>query len=278
MHVRRWVAALVLLSLTVGTPTEGRPCGIDLGRYVPAGPVVAVKGVSDNLSGITWSAKHQQLFAVINSPTRLLALKPDGTVARTVTLTGFHDTEAVSYIGGDRFWVLEEQRGRIIRIEVTADTTSITLDPKKHCIWVLDHIGHNDGLEALAVGRTGREVFAFKEKRVRRVYHADLPACASTNVPKTREVVYDIPWNAEGARWSSMKDLAGAHYDRRTGNLLVVSDDSARLVECTRRGKILSTFDLKGLCDQAEGVTMDERGVITVCGEPNQLLRLVPRR
>lgn len=281
MRPVRVIGLLALIGLCTLTPLrsgESGACTIDLSRYVAAGPVARIKGIPDNLSGITWSVPTRRLVCVLNNPTRLLVLAPDGAIAQTVALTGFHDTEAIAHIGGNRFWVLEEQNGRVIRIELGPDVTEIKLDPSSLCTWVLDHIGHNKGLEALAVGRTGREIFAFKERDVRRAYHAWLPACDGEPPPKTREVVFDIPWNAESPAWTRLGDLAGAHFDRRTGHLLVLSEQSKRIAECTRQGHIVSTFELGTLMKQPEGITMDDAGAIYVCGEPDELLKLVPAR
>jgi hypothetical protein len=73
---------------------------------------------------------------------------------------------------------------------------------------------------------------------------------------------------------ASLSDIASvAAIDALAGapaedNLLILSLDSRRLVETTRTGTILSSFDLAGVTTQAiEGVTIDENGIIYLVAE-----------
>ena len=75
-----------------------------------------------------------------------------------------------------------------------------------------------------------------------------------------------------------MSDVSDIFYDDRTGHLLVLSDESKSVVECTVEGKEISRLSLKagsaGLKDtigQPEGITMDDEGNLFICSEPNVL-------
>ena len=76
-----------------------------------------------------------------------------------------------------------------------------------------------------------------------------------------------------------MSDLAGIYYDTKTGHLLILSDESKCVVECTVDGKkMVSRMFLKegsaGLTrtlKQPEGITMDDSGNLYICSEPNVL-------
>jgi hypothetical protein len=59
-------------------------------------------------------------------------------------------------------------------------------------------------------------------------------------------------------------------------NLLVYSQESARLMEVDRAGNILGSFDFSGLTSTAEGVTIDADGIIYIVDEGPTLYTLVP--
>ena len=73
-----------------------------------------------------------------------------------------------------------------------------------------------------------------------------------------------------------MRDLSSLQYDARTGHLLALSDDSRLLVEMDTQGEPVSSLSLVGgqqglkeSVPQAEGIAMDEQGVIYLISEPN---------
>jgi uncharacterized protein YjiK len=74
------------------------------------------------------------------------------------------------------------------------------------------------------------------------------------------------------------------YFDHRTGNLLILSDESSRAVELREKGEATSQLDLSsdlpGLRPsptQVEGITMDERRNIYICGEPSEFYVFSPR-
>ena len=77
-----------------------------------------------------------------------------------------------------------------------------------------------------------------------------------------------------------VRDLSDLEYDKRTGHLLALSDESKLLLELGLDGKPISTLSLKkgqhGLTrsvPQAEGVAMDDKGTVYVVSEPNLFYR-----
>ena len=58
--------------------------------------------------------------------------------------------------------------------------------------------------------------------------------------------------------------------------LLLFSHESKRLLHTTRAGQILGMFDFSAISDSAEGVTIDENGVIYVTDETPNIYVLEP--
>jgi hypothetical protein len=59
-------------------------------------------------------------------------------------------------------------------------------------------------------------------------------------------------------------------------HLLIFSQESSRLLEVSRSGAVLSSFDFSALASDAEGVTIDADGVIYVVGETPAMYVLTP--
>lgn len=59
-------------------------------------------------------------------------------------------------------------------------------------------------------------------------------------------------------------------------NLLIYSQESRLLMEVTRAGSILSSFDFSLIANDAEGVTIDAAGNIYVVGETPEMYVLTP--
>ncbi|MEQ8662556.1 MAG: SdiA-regulated domain-containing protein [Gammaproteobacteria bacterium] len=68
--------------------------------------------------------------------------------------------------------------------------------------------------------------------------------------------------------------VAGLAGSADADNLLILSQESRRLVETDRSGNVLSSFDFFLLADQAEGVTIDFDGNICLVDENGDLPRL----
>jgi len=73
-----------------------------------------------------------------------------------------------------------------------------------------------------------------------------------------------------------VRDLSSLQYDERSGHLLALSDESRLILELAVDGRPLSTMSLskgrQGLqktVPQAEGIAMDDDGVLYLVSEPN---------
>ena len=247
------------------TETEPKPTG--LSAYKVAVARKSIAGVFEDVSGITYSKETKTLFAVRNKNCIVIEMDLEGNMKRKIGLTGFDDTEGIAWIGGNRFAVVEERRRKIVVVEIGPDTVEVRYENSKK--YPVANPGRNDGLEGIAYDSVKKRFFVVKEKTPRKIYEIVLPAD-----PAARAAISE-PWDLQ-ANSMGMLDAAGTYYDSRTGHLLIVSDESKCLVECTTSGKEVSRVRLGpgriGLGHEIgppEGVTLDDFGNIYGVGEPN---------
>jgi uncharacterized protein YjiK len=72
---------------------------------------------------------------------------------------------------------------------------------------------------------------------------------------------------------STVESLAGTP---DADNLLIYSQESSRLLEVTRGGSIASSYSFFGVSDTAEGVAIDDDGIIYIVDETPMLYVLSP--
>jgi len=242
---------------------------VGLGSYkLKTGPV-EIAGVMDDASGVTFNPDSGTLFAVLNDPTHVYELGPDGATKRVIDLDGFEDTEGITYLGAGQFAVVEERRRNLCLFGIDADTRTvkyaealkINVDPEP---------AQNMGLEGVAFDDVNGLFYIVKEKNPRRIYRLPLPKEGET-APSPTE-----PWDIEenGFGFSDLSDL---WVDANTGHLLILSDESKCIVECTTEGKEVARLPLQsgsaGLKEnitQPEGITMDAKGNLYIIAEPNR--------
>jgi uncharacterized protein YjiK len=237
------------------------------GYRLVLGPV-EVAGVKADLSGITYSAQTDTLFAIQTVPTIIVELDKSGNVIRVIDLDGFEDTEDVAWVKGDRFAILEERRRTLVLVNIRSDTKVIDRSDTDPIL--IDAIkSGNQGPEGLGYDPTGSRFFIVKQKQPQQLYQVLFP----TGLDGSH--VISTPWSI-GDSLAGMIALSGVFYDTKTGHLLVLSQASSRLVEFSIDGKEITHLSFQaghaGLTEtipQAEGVTMDGDGSIYICSEPN---------
>lgn len=230
-----------------------------------------VDGIRKNLSGLTWNRDTKTLFAAINKPPALAELSVDGALLRTIPLVGFHDTEAVEYIGDGRFVVAEERNHRLTFVTVDAETRELRAEREGPRITLHPDGTENVGLEGLAWDAATGTLYAAKERDPMRVY-------AISGFPPASGAAADIVVNprVELARDVSVADISSLDFDAEFGHLLVLSDESACVVEIDPAGRPVGRLSLTAAAGlsapvpQAEGMALDDDGTLYVVSEPNR--------
>ena len=243
--------------------------------------------VTENLSGVTFSSNTGSLFTVINSiggsnlNTAVVELATDGTVQRSISLTGFEDTEGIVHLGGDRFGIIEERRRNLVTISIGAAIT--TLDRSVGTVIPLGGGvtagSTNQRLEGITYNSAADQIYVVREQSPQEIRSFDLSdaealaAIGGAGLESAIAGIMSDPFDAGNLNSLALGDLAGLHFNTATNSLLILSEQSDRLVEVSPAGALLSSISLTGenQLNQPEGVTMGSDGTIYIVGEPDEL-------
>ncbi len=236
---------------------------------------VELKGVEDDLSGLTWNKDTKTLFAPLNGNDKVVEISPDGEVLRTIIVRGFGDIEAITWIGGDHYLLTEERTMGFIKVEIDSATTEVNIEDSHRVRMGLD-AGDNVGFEGVAWEPQSKAAFVVKEKEPMMLYR--FYGIDELGFGKEVNLHRDEVFTAGATKVST--DLSGLFYDESTKHLLVLSDESKLVTELDNEGQVVSYMELEkgwhGLSmdiPQAEGVAMDDDGNLYVVSEPNLFYR-----
>jgi uncharacterized protein YjiK len=254
--------------------TEWQNRSMWLPKYQVQIDAKAVPGVSDNLSGLTYDERRDQLWAVVNNPEELLALSTDGEVLARYPLSGFSDVEGITYLGDNLLLLAEERNQALVVVEVPARPGAVFREDYRALTLGIE-AGDNQGFEGAGYDRRGDRLFVVKEQSPRKRYEIH-GLKASIAGDFDLEVIDREEW----LKNIFATDLSSVHYDERTGHLALLSDESKLLMELDGQGKLISFRSLlggfAGLQDsvaQGEGMTFDDRGNLYLVSEPNLFYR-----
>ena len=267
------------MSMKVGTQ-EWQEKGIWLPQYEVVLDRVPVQGLAANASGLTFNAETGTLFAVINRPPQVAELSTDGRLLRLIPITDSLDPEGITYVQDDMYIIADERDNRLHWVHIRPDTASITLAGGARLRLGTDEI-QNLGLEGLSWDHTGSRLFIVKENMPLRIFVID-------GLQKILEQgVLDLEiaeWKSSRASSLFMADLSSVTWHGPTGNLLLLSDQSAMVVEYAPDGAPVSIMPLwkgqhglKRSVPQPEGMAMSPDGAIYILSEPNFFYRFEPQ-
>ena len=222
-------------------------------------------------SAVTYDWDTDTLFVLGDEGDALVEVSLTGELLGEMTLTGFDDTEGLTYVGEGTFVIVEERLQDVYLIEYiaggSADRSSLP------SVSLGDTVG-NIGLEGISFDPVGGTYVTVKEKSPQGVFQAELdwsvPAGSMTSLFSPRLGVLDI---SDVAVLTTVPSLVGTSDE---DNLLLYSQESAILLEVTPSGTVLSSFSFSGIAADAEGVTIGPDGTIYVVGETPALYVLCP--
>jgi len=197
-------------------------------------------------------------------------------------IAGFHDVEAVSYVGNGQLAIAEERRQSLVIVDVPLEdngelSSNRSISREKYPALTLA-LGNQDNksLEGLAYDLKRDRLFLTRERDPRQLLEvsglrASLEGGLSLHVRDMSDLVNSKIFAT---------DLSSVVFDQRSGHLLLLSDESKLLIEMTDVGKVVSFRSLatgfaglqKGI-PQAEGVTTDTEGYLYIVSEPNLFYR-----
>ncbi|MDL2269764.1 SdiA-regulated domain-containing protein [Desulfosarcina sp. OttesenSCG-928-A07] len=228
-----------------------------------------VRGVTENLSGLTWNNETKTLFAVINDPPEIVELSTTGAILRRIQLQGFDDPEAVEYIGSGQYIVADEKGQQIICVAIDAETTEIRAEGLQRLSLDMGPV-KNEGIEGLAWDLANRRLYAAKERNPVHIYEI-------TGFPQEPNTTMDITVASNRIRDRRLfiSDVSSLVFNSRYQHLLVLSHESKLIIEVDKSGSPISSLSLlmgHGLAKpvpQAEGMAMDDADTLYLVSEPN---------
>lgn len=239
-----------------------------LDQYTLAKGPLVIAGVSENASGLTYHAGRDSLFVVLDSPQRIVELGLDGSFKRKINLNKFDDTEGITWLGENQFALVEEARGNIVLIELEPKDGGVSWKKARRLTTDIK-VNLTNGLEGIAYDPLAKRYFVAREKRSPAVFKIIPPKPESDAPP------ISILMSLAGR---GLRDISGLHYDAKRERLLILSHESACIVEANKYGIETSRLLLRGgksglsrTIFKAEGIALDKRDALYVVSEPNLL-------
>ncbi len=292
---RLGIAGLALLLSSGLRPASG---AISLARF-DSPPVVThltdsavnqdLDGQALELSGATLNTTISGggLFVVDDGAKRLYKFNAHGEFQGDVRLEGFDDTEGITWMGGNRYAIVEERTGEISVVRIDSAIQSIVKSGSSSDTVALAqvlspdfgfdiNVPINTGIEGIAHDSTGSRFFVAKERSTGHgVYEVDYHFDASGDVVLTSPQATLLFAGAS----VGLDDLSGLHYDYNpgSGHLFIVSQADERVVETTLSGDVVHTLGISGSVPSGsgglvEGITFSASGdTMYLLGEPDEL-------
>ena len=267
-------ACLALLSATPPAALAAIP-SLDLANYALATTYSLPLPGAAEASAVTYNAARGTLFVLGDEGGALVEVTTGGALVSSMTLTGFDDTEGLTWVGGTQFVLVEERLRNAYRINYVPGGS---LDRATLASADLGATVGNVGVEGLSFDPRDGSFVTVKEKTPqevnRNVLSFGTPGSATVSALFTPNLgvsdLADVQVLAAVPGWAGGPDA---------DHLLLLSQESARLLEVDRDGNVLSQFDLSALANSAEGVTVGPDGIIYVVAENDgnpQLFALTP--
>ena len=271
MKTRSLIAAAVLLAPALA---GAQVASVDLGNYQLDRTVSLPASRASEASAVTWNWDSDSLFVVGDEGDAIVEVDRNGTLLSSMSLSGFDDTEGLTYIGGGQFVVLEErlQDAYVLTYSAGGSVSRSSLASAS-----LGATVGNVGLEGISFDPTTGQYVVVKEKTAQQVNSATL----NFGTGGTGTAAVTSIFNPAGLGLLDLSDVQVLSTvldpsSADAGNMLIYSQESSLLLEVNRAGSVLSMFSLAGITDSAEGVTIDGNGVIYIVDEGPNMHVLTP--
>ncbi len=263
-----------------GARATGGATGVPrpLANYTRTQGPVTLSGIS-NASGVAWKPETDTFFIVSNGTHSLYEYTSDfKTQLRTIVLNnGGTDTEDVVYLGSNRFGIVDENNEvYVVTIPDGASSANMAAADVEHYVVSAPPATANRGFEGVTlrpdVGAAGQFIVCQEGgvagTPIRVLLFTRSTSSGSFSYANGSLAVQE-PWNALSKLGAAATDLAAVCFDTASSTLLVLSQESSRLLRVApETGAILDQRDLSG-SPQYEGVTLASGGRLVLVSEPN---------
>lgn len=242
--------------------------------------------LAQEVSAVTYNWDTDTLFVVGDRGTSIVQVTKTGQLIDSMTLapggspqgTDFYDPEGLTYVGGNMFVMVEERDRQAVLFSYAAGTTLTRANAKTV---KLGTFVDNIGLEGITYDPLTGGFIAVKEISPQGIFQTgiDFDAGTATNGSASAEnstnlfdpALLNLLDFADVYALSNLSSLNGTD----AGDLLVLSQESGKIVKVSRSGTISSTLTILldpgnplSVADhQHEGLTMDGNGNLYVVSE-----------
>jgi len=253
---------------------------VNLASYRAVVEGQAIEGLTRNTSGLTFNTATGTLFTVINRPPQVAELSRDGRLLRLIPIEGANDPEGITHVDGDRYVISDEDSHSLTWVSIDASTQRLSLKGQPRLELGIDVV-NNASFEGVSWDAVNGRLFVVKEKLPLRVLV--MTGLQEAMAGKGFSVSI-TEWKSASASTLFMSDLSSLTFHEPTGHLLLLSDESAMVVEYAPDGTPVSLLPLwRGLnglrnkVPQPEGLALGADGALYVLSEPNLFYRFEPR-
>ena len=243
--------------------------------------------LAQEASGVTYDWDTGTLFVVGDGGTSVVQVSTTGVLIDSMTLatgsspqgTEFYDPEGITYVGGGKFVFTEERDRQVVEFTYAPGTT-LTRDAAS-TVKLGTTIG-NIGLEGLSYDPATGGFIVVKETTPEGIFQTNIDFTLHTATNGSPTTVNSINLfdpalvgTADFADVFALSNIAAFSGTPTWNNLLVLSQESARLVEVDRSGNVISSLNLVSdpgnplsiVNQQQEGLTMGPDGTIYIVNE-----------
>lgn len=226
----------------------------------------------DEASDLTYNPQTKTLFSVMGKNPFLVELSLQGDVLRKMPLVGWGNPEGVAALENGLLAIVDERQHLLTIVKVDASTRELNIaDFPKYDLGPSKD--QNKAFEAIAWNPRKQQLLLGEERP---------PALFTWNSDGSQVLKGDKQKLASDEL--DLRNLSALGIDPRTGHTLVLSADSHLLLELDEAGEqvsfmtLLGGFNgLKSTIPRAEGVAMDDAGVLYMVSEPDLFYRFEKR-
>jgi len=295
-----------VIGTAAGTGTivndDAAPGTLNLGSYVRVGrynlpeptrtalpPGTAAHNLlCQEASGVTYNWDTDSLFITCDGGRSITQVSKTGALIDTMSLdlqsgapqgTAFYDPEGITYIGNGEFVFSEERDRQLVKFTYAAGTTLTRANSKTVDLGTFDD---NTGTEGLSWDPLTDGFIVLKEKTPIGVFQTtvDFEAGTASNGSATTAnstnlfdtTLLGLTDVADVFAFSNLPAMSGQPQE---GNMLLLGQENARVLNIDRNGVISSTLNISAdpgdtissVNMQHEGITMDRAGNIYIVNE-----------
>ncbi|MDO8938291.1 MAG: SdiA-regulated domain-containing protein [Methylicorpusculum sp.] len=243
---------------------------LNLANYQLSATYALPRLTAREASAITYNWDTHTLFVIGDEGEALVEVSKTGQQLSVMSLSGFEDTEGLTYMGNGRFVITEERLRNAYQIDYNAGGTA---DRSVSPFVDLGSPVGNIGVEGITFDPRDGSFITVKEKTPQEInYHfIDFANGTLTTASIFNPSLLGLIDISDVQVLSTGPFTPGSS---TANNLLILSQESSRLLEVDRNGSVLSAFDLSGFSSSAEGVTIDTDGIIYIVDENGTRPRL----